>query len=67
MDIFTSIEEEIKVKFKKFSDKYGKRKEGEWEKLFAEILPLLSFYLLHGTENNLKKTLAKLFQMKKLL
>ncbi len=67
VDTCTSIEEEIKVKFQKFSDKYGKRKEGEWEKLFAEILPLLSFYLLHGTENDLKKTLAELFQMKKFL
>ncbi|MHA1976727.1 MAG: DNA methyltransferase [Candidatus Hodarchaeales archaeon] len=57
-------EEEIQRKIREYTNNMGKRREGEWEKLFAEILPLLSLHLLYRTEDDLRTTLGELFRVK---
>ncbi|MHA1994094.1 MAG: DNA methyltransferase [Candidatus Hodarchaeales archaeon] len=64
-NISGSLEEEINVEIQAYSNNLGTRRDGEWEKFLAKILPSLSLRLLYGTENALKTTLGEVFRMKK--
>ncbi len=56
---------EIQSEVQEFNEKQHLNSEGEWEKLLAKLLPLISIYLLHGNDTTLQETLDEIFRLKK--